>query len=262
MTRPRRPRPSTRAAGTTAVTSATVGADGRLRYLGRLKDMLKVGGENVAAIEIASHLQAHPAVSVAQVVGVADEKYGEVAAAFIELSPGAVADRGGGHRALPGRAGQLQGAAARAVRHRVADVLHQGADLPAARATRGRTGRPHWRLRPARGCARLTAHATSAISGCRCATTSAACGSTRTTSASTRRRRRSTPTAPSSSATRTGSTSRYTRSRTSRRCPRSCTPGSGPPSRRGPHAACPPGRRRRHGHRAGRRGRLHIVQMP
>jgi fatty-acyl-CoA synthase len=64
--------------------------DGRLRYLGRLKDMLKVGGENVAAIEIASHLQAHPAVGVAQVVGVADEKYGEVAAAFIEVSPGAV----------------------------------------------------------------------------------------------------------------------------------------------------------------------------
>jgi fatty-acyl-CoA synthase len=66
-----------------------VTADGRLRYLGRLKDMLKVGGENVAAIEIASHLQAHPAVSVAAVVGVADEKYGEVPAAFIELSPGA-----------------------------------------------------------------------------------------------------------------------------------------------------------------------------
>jgi fatty-acyl-CoA synthase len=66
-----------------------IGADGRLRFLGRLKDMLKVGGENVAAIEIASHLQAHPAVSVAQVVGIADEKYGEVPAAFIELSPGA-----------------------------------------------------------------------------------------------------------------------------------------------------------------------------
>jgi fatty-acyl-CoA synthase len=66
-----------------------IGADGRLRYLGRLKDMLKVGGENVAAIEIASHLQAHPAVGVAQVVGVADDKYGEVPAAFIELAPGA-----------------------------------------------------------------------------------------------------------------------------------------------------------------------------
>ena len=66
----------------------TVGADGRLRYLGRLKDMLKVGGENVAALEIASHLQAHPCVCVAQVVGVADEKYGEVPAAFIERQQG------------------------------------------------------------------------------------------------------------------------------------------------------------------------------
>jgi fatty-acyl-CoA synthase len=65
-----------------------VGSDGRLRYLARLKDMLKVGGEDVAALEIASHLQAHPCVSVAQVVGVADEKYGEVPAAFIELHPG------------------------------------------------------------------------------------------------------------------------------------------------------------------------------
>jgi fatty-acyl-CoA synthase len=71
----------------------TVGEDGRLRYLGRLKDMLKVGGENVAAIEIASHLQAHPAVAVAHVTGVADEKDGEVAAAFIELSPGAALTR-------------------------------------------------------------------------------------------------------------------------------------------------------------------------
>ena len=48
-----------------------------------------MGGENVAALEIASHPQAHPCVSVAQVVGVADEKYGEVPTAFIELQPGA-----------------------------------------------------------------------------------------------------------------------------------------------------------------------------
>lgn len=66
-----------------------IGEDGRLRYQGRLKEMLKVGGENVAAIEISSHLQAHPAVSIAHVVGVADEKYGEVPAAFIEVRPGA-----------------------------------------------------------------------------------------------------------------------------------------------------------------------------
>lgn len=67
----------------------TIGEDGRLRFQGRLKDMLKIGGENVAAIEIAGYLQELAQVSVAHVVGIADAKYGEVAAAFIELRPGA-----------------------------------------------------------------------------------------------------------------------------------------------------------------------------
>jgi len=62
--------------------------DGRLHYLGRTKDMLKVGGENVGAIEIESFLALHPAVSIAAVVGVPDDRYVEVAAAFIELRPG------------------------------------------------------------------------------------------------------------------------------------------------------------------------------
>jgi fatty-acyl-CoA synthase len=62
---------------------------GRVSYQGRLKDMLKVGGENVAAIEIESFLATHPAVSIAQVVGVPDAKYVEVPAAFLELRPGA-----------------------------------------------------------------------------------------------------------------------------------------------------------------------------
>jgi fatty-acyl-CoA synthase len=61
--------------------------DGRIRYLGRTKDMLKVGGENVAAIEIESYLGTHPAVSIVAVVGVPDPKYMEVPAAFIELRP-------------------------------------------------------------------------------------------------------------------------------------------------------------------------------
>lgn len=63
-------------------------AEGRIRYLGRIKDMLKVGGENVAAIEIESHLMTHPAVKQAQVIGIADDRLQEVAAAFIELQPG------------------------------------------------------------------------------------------------------------------------------------------------------------------------------
>jgi fatty-acyl-CoA synthase len=66
---------------------------GHIRYLGRLKDMLKVGGENVAAIEIESYLCTHPAIKVAQVVGVADARLQEVAAAFIELRDGATLTR-------------------------------------------------------------------------------------------------------------------------------------------------------------------------
>jgi fatty-acyl-CoA synthase len=64
---------------------------GRLIYAGRLKDMLKVGGENVAAIEVEDFLSRHPAVDIAQVVGAPDGRYGEVPAAFIQLKPSASA---------------------------------------------------------------------------------------------------------------------------------------------------------------------------
>jgi len=63
-------------------------ADGQLMFHGRLRDMLKVGGENVAAVEIESCLQEHPAVKLAQVVGIPHERLIEVAAAFIELQDG------------------------------------------------------------------------------------------------------------------------------------------------------------------------------
>jgi acyl-CoA synthetase (AMP-forming)/AMP-acid ligase II len=62
---------------------------GGIEFHGRIKDMLKVGGENVAALEIESHLATHPAVKMAQVIGVPDDRLTEVAAAFIETHPGA-----------------------------------------------------------------------------------------------------------------------------------------------------------------------------
>ncbi len=68
-----------------------IDAQGRITFRGRLKDMLKVGGENVAAVEVEGFLATHPAINLAQVVAVPDEKYGEVPAAFIELAPGASA---------------------------------------------------------------------------------------------------------------------------------------------------------------------------
>lgn len=66
-------------------------AAGTILFHGRFKDMLKVGGENVAAAEIEAHLQKHPAVKLAQVVGIPDAKYAEVPAAFVELQAGIAA---------------------------------------------------------------------------------------------------------------------------------------------------------------------------
>ncbi len=64
-------------------------AAGTLMFHGRTKDMLKVGGENVAAAEIEASLQRHPAVKLAQVVGLPDARLAEVPAAFVEKKPGA-----------------------------------------------------------------------------------------------------------------------------------------------------------------------------
>ena len=69
-----------------------IDAQGRHTFVGRIKDMLKVGGENVAAAEIEDHLGGHPAVALAQVVAAPDARYGEVPAAFVELVQGASVD--------------------------------------------------------------------------------------------------------------------------------------------------------------------------
>jgi acyl-CoA synthetase (AMP-forming)/AMP-acid ligase II len=62
--------------------------EGRLSFHGRFKDQLKVGGENVSALEVESVLASHPAIHLAQVVGIPDDRYGEVPVAFVELKPG------------------------------------------------------------------------------------------------------------------------------------------------------------------------------
>jgi fatty-acyl-CoA synthase len=63
-------------------------ADGRLRMAGRLKDVFRVGGENVAPAEVEEVLLAHPAVETAQVIGVPDARLGEVACAYVTLKSG------------------------------------------------------------------------------------------------------------------------------------------------------------------------------
>jgi fatty-acyl-CoA synthase len=67
-------------------------AAGHLLFLGRVKETLKVGGENVAPQEVEAHLCTHPAVKLAQVVGMPDDRLLEVPAAFVELQPGVDVD--------------------------------------------------------------------------------------------------------------------------------------------------------------------------
>ncbi|MEO8144726.1 MAG: AMP-binding protein [Betaproteobacteria bacterium] len=62
--------------------------DGRLRMVGRMKDVFRVGGENVAPAEVEEVLLAHPAVETAQVVGVPDARLGEVGCAYVKLKNG------------------------------------------------------------------------------------------------------------------------------------------------------------------------------
>ncbi|MBX9709795.1 MAG: AMP-binding protein [Xanthobacteraceae bacterium] len=59
-------------------------ADGDLFVTGRVDDMIITGGENVSPVEIESCLSLHPAVSEVAVVGLADEKWGKIVAAFVK----------------------------------------------------------------------------------------------------------------------------------------------------------------------------------
>ena len=67
---------------------ATMDEDGYIRIVGRIKDMIIRGGENVSPREIEEFLYGHPAVADVQVVGVPDERYGEEIMAWV--SPGRV----------------------------------------------------------------------------------------------------------------------------------------------------------------------------
>jgi fatty-acyl-CoA synthase len=67
----------------------TVDAHGYYRITGRLKDMIIRGGENIYPREIEEFLYTMPGIEDAQVVGVPDEKYGEVVGAFVRRKAGA-----------------------------------------------------------------------------------------------------------------------------------------------------------------------------
>ncbi len=70
---------------------ATMDADGYVNIVGRIKDMIIRGGENVYPRELEEFLYGHPAVADVQVIGVPDQRYGEEIMACIRLKEGAEA---------------------------------------------------------------------------------------------------------------------------------------------------------------------------
>ena len=69
---------------------ATMDAEGYCNIVGRIKDMVIRGGENVYPREVEEFLHTHPDVLDVQVVGVPDERYGEELCAWVRLREGAV----------------------------------------------------------------------------------------------------------------------------------------------------------------------------
>jgi fatty-acyl-CoA synthase len=71
---------------------ATLDKDGYCNIVGRIKDMVIRGGENVYPREVEEFLFRHPKIAAVQVVGVPDLKYGEELCAWVQLKPDASAD--------------------------------------------------------------------------------------------------------------------------------------------------------------------------
>jgi fatty-acyl-CoA synthase len=71
---------------------ATMDDDGYLKIVGRLKDLIIRGGENIYPREVEEFLHTHPGVSEAQVIGVPSQRYGEEVMAWIRVRPGASLD--------------------------------------------------------------------------------------------------------------------------------------------------------------------------
>jgi len=70
---------------------AVVDGDGYLTIVDRKKDVIVSGGENISSVQVENALAAHPAVLEVAVVGVPDDRWGEVPKAWVALRPGASA---------------------------------------------------------------------------------------------------------------------------------------------------------------------------
>ena len=104
--------------------------DGSVRFLGRYKDMLKVGGENVDPTEVEAFLLQHPAISKAQVIGVPDLRLSEVACACVVVEPGQAITESDLDTFCRGKMGQFQNTAPPVGAGRIPhDLQRQGAEI-------------------------------------------------------------------------------------------------------------------------------------
>ena len=114
---------------------AQMDEEGYIKIVGRIKDMVIRGGENVYPREIEEFLMGHPDVQDVQVIGVPDPRFGEELMAWVVTRGGAQLDRDAVAGLLQGQDRPLQGAALRSGGERVPDDRdRQGPEVQAARA--------------------------------------------------------------------------------------------------------------------------------
>ena len=87
---------------------ATVDEEGYVKIVGRIKDMIIRGGENIYPRELEEYLLTVPGVSEAYVIGVPSERYGEEVMAWVKAARRRGAHRGRPRRRLPGPHRDLQ----------------------------------------------------------------------------------------------------------------------------------------------------------
>ncbi|WP_408895830.1 class I adenylate-forming enzyme family protein [Nocardioides sp. R1-1] len=114
--------------------------DGGVQLVGRIKDMVRRGGENVACAEVEAALERDDRVVAAAVVAVPDEVLGEEVKAFVQLRDGVPADRATAQQVL-------DGAGARLARFKVPRYVEFVADLP--RTPSERVSKPALKARAA-----------------------------------------------------------------------------------------------------------------
>ncbi len=118
---------------------ATMDELGYVNIVGRIKDMIIRGGENIYPREVEEFLYGHPAIADVQVIGVPSEKYGEEVMAWVKLREGGAATRRRARGMVQGQDRELQDPAPLEVRGLVPDDRHrQGPEIQDARGLRRR----------------------------------------------------------------------------------------------------------------------------